>query len=450
MAIMQSANRLLHPEDEERRRRNEKVNAYLYNPFLKRDGTLANKYLDYQSIVDRAETSDKVRKLIGEATGVQRSTQTQNDKIDTVKTTGGTAQTIGNGKIGFISAKYETGGAGAGTISQSNGDYGGTSYGIPQFSTTTGSADNFVNWLKTANPTLGNYFGNAKAGTADFNNAWKKASADFGDTFGELQTQYAYNTFVQPLVNLAKEKTGVDYTRSPALTELIYSTAIQFGGGNLGLSALGNVNANMSDTDIINASYDNKISNYKNYFRSSSADIQESVKNRFANERNDILSLLGSSYTSGSGVSGNVGRKVANTNLYNNDAATGQCVWYVRGRMKEKLGKDVGAIGNANQMWYNAKADARLGASVENIKPNTLATYKTGTSAAGQSAGHVIYIEDVIGDTVYYTEGGSGYHKNGTDGVVKTASKQGILNGINSNGSRFGSGLIGFIDLNKY
>lgn len=61
----------------------------------------------------------------------------------------------------------------------------------------------------------------------------------------------------------------------------------------------------------------------------------------------------------------------------------------------------------------------------------------------------MIYIEDVVGDTVYYTEGGSSYYKNGTDGVVKTASKQDILNGVNSNGGKIGSGLIGFIDLQK-
>ncbi|HCB94248.1 MAG TPA: hypothetical protein DEP65_00215, partial [Ruminococcus sp.] len=78
-----------------------------------------------------------------------------------------------------------------------------------------------------------------------------------------------------------------------ALMELIYSTAIQFGGGSLGLSALGSVNANMSDKDIINASYDNKIANYKSYFKSSSADVQESVRNRFKNERNDVLALVG-------------------------------------------------------------------------------------------------------------------------------------------------------------
>lgn len=61
----------------------------------------------------------------------------------------------------------------------------------------------------------------------------------------------------------------------------------------------------------------------------------------------------------------------------------------------------------------------------------------------------MIYIEDVVGDTVYYTEGGSGYFKNGTDGVVKTATKEGILSGVNTSGKRMGSSIIGLIDVKK-
>ena len=96
-------------------------------------------------------------------------------------------------------------------------------------------------------------------------------------------------------------------------------------------------------------------------------------------------------------------------------------------------------------MYDNAPANVKLTAKAENIKPNLIASYQYGTSTTGQWAGHVIYIEGVIGDTVYYTEGGSGYHKNGTDGVLKTATKDQIINGTG-----IGSGLKGFIDMDKY
>lgn len=436
------------------------------NPFLDKNGNVFNKYMNYQAILDNPNTSAKTKEFISQATGLS---QTPVAPVQTEDSTEGTAakqpsESTGygnNGRIGFISGKYESGGYNGGSISSGRGDHGGISYGVPQFSTTTGSADSFVAWLKKSNPQMGQAFGNSRAGTTEFSNAWKKVYSDFGDKFSDVQSQYAYDNFAKPLADLAKQKTGIDYNRSTALRELLYSTAVQFGSGSLGLSALGNVSANMSDADIINASYDKKIANYKNYFKSSGQTVQESVKNRFINERKDVLALVGNSgNTSGGGnvqsnqssktTSFKPGVKIANTNNYHNSAATGQCVWYVRGRASEKLGKDTGAIGNGNQMWYNAKPAAKLSATADNIKPNIIVSYKNGVSSAGKKYGHVIFIEDVVGDTVYYTEGGSGYHKNGTDGVVKTATRQGILNGVNSNGSRMGSGVIGFIDLSKY
>lgn len=193
--------------------------------------------------------------------------------------------------IGFISAKYESGGNG-GSVSSGKGDAGGVSYGVSQFSSKVGSADNFVSWLKNNNPTMASAFKNHKAGTNEFSNAWKQTFANYGDDFTKLQKQYTFESYVKPLADLAKKKTGIDYTRSTALKELLYSTAIQFGASSLGLSALGNVSPNMTDEEIINASYDKKISNYKNYFKSSSASVQEAVKNRFINERQDVLNLL--------------------------------------------------------------------------------------------------------------------------------------------------------------
>lgn len=76
-------------------------------------------------------------------------------------------------QIGFISAKYETGGFNPGMISSGKGDFGGVSYGIPQFATNTGSADAFVTWLKEEDPEMGAYFKEYSAGTEEFSNAWK-------------------------------------------------------------------------------------------------------------------------------------------------------------------------------------------------------------------------------------------------------------------------------------
>lgn len=183
-------------------------------------------------------------------------------------------------------------------------------------------------------------------------------------------------------------------------------------------------------------------STYKKYTNIKSYDKTDNSKNMSSKSQRTNLIKGSASYVPGN--------RITNTANYNNDAAKGQCVWYVRGRASEKLGVDPGAIGNANQMYYNAKDSAKVTATKDNIRPNMIVSYGTGTSSEGQNYGHVIFIEDVVGDTVYYTEGGSGYYKNGTDGVVKTASRQGIIDGVNSSGTRMGSNVIGFIDLSKY
>lgn len=146
-------------------------------------------------------------------------------------------------------------------------------------------------------------------------------------------------------------------------------------------------------------------------------------------------------------LSKRVGNTIANikSSAYNNDADYGQCVWYARGRTKELLGKNIPAMGNANQMFANAKKNSKIEAKPENLKANMLVTYNKGTSTAGQYAGHVIYIEAVDGDTVYYTEGGSLK----ISGILRKATKDQIMKGI-TNDRKLGSDIIGFIDVTKY
>ena len=276
----------------------EKPTTKSLNPFLKDNGELFNPLLNYQKLLDNPNISQRAKNYISQATGLTQTNVTIPE--DTTVSSGSQNNTYkiqsfndkNNNGIGFISSKYESGGNG-GSVSSGNGDAGGVSYGVSQFSSKVGSADKFVSWLKSTNPEMASAFKNYKAGTTEFSNAWKQTISQYGDDFTNVQKQYTFDNYVKPLADLAKQKLGIDYTRSTALRELLYSTAIQFGSGSLGLSALGNAMMGMSDEEIVNASYDNKISNYKNYFKSSSSAVQESVKNRFINERQDVLQLLG-------------------------------------------------------------------------------------------------------------------------------------------------------------
>ena len=205
---------------------------------------------------------------------------------------------FGFGKVlGHVSAKYETGGWDPGKVSSGAGDYGGISYGLSQFSTTQGSAKSFVKWLAQKNSTLGGYFTGKNPGTAAFGQAWKKCYSEHGDEFASAQVEYTYANMVKPWIDRAKSMTGIDFTRSMALKEAAYSTAVQF--GSAGTKMLKNVKSGMSDKEVIETMYNDKINNVSSYFKSSSASVKAGVKSRFQREKADLIALIGkdSEYT---------------------------------------------------------------------------------------------------------------------------------------------------------
>lgn len=198
-----------------------------------------------------------------------------------------------NSGMGFISAKYEGGTVGA--ISSGIGDYGGKSYGIPQFSTTTGSANKFISWLKTYYPSIGNTFGSALAGTADFDNRWLNAANKFSSEFAKAQNEYAFQTMVEPIRQKIRSQYGLDMNRSTALREALISAAYQY--NNLTPGLLSGYKNGMSDREIINLIYGNKKKNVNTNFKSSSASVRKSILNRISKEWADVLNLL--SYADG-------------------------------------------------------------------------------------------------------------------------------------------------------
>lgn len=102
-----------------------------------------------------------------------------------------------------------------------------------------------------------------------------------------------------------------------------------------------------------------------------------------------------------------LGKRLGNFNSsYYNDGIRGQCVWYVRGRAKEKVGVDTGIHGDAKTWYTQGKHKGKT------PKSNSIACLTSGPY------GHVIYVESVEGKTIYYTEANVG----GIDGVLKSSS----------------------------
>ena len=204
--------------------------------------------------------------------------------------------------LGYMCFSDEVGSDGDGSyVSPGTGDYGGISYGLYQFSTTTGSAKDFVNWSKDNNyPEIYKIFqdaGNPKAGTPAFGKAWKKCYRELEGKFEEAQTEFAMGELINPGYEKVKKETGIDLKKSRARTEFLISTANQFGRGgivtlfkevqNKGIK----LSDDMSDTELLGIMCQHKYDTVDYHFRSSSSKVQHSARLRFKREKKELLKI---------------------------------------------------------------------------------------------------------------------------------------------------------------
>ena len=204
--------------------------------------------------------------------------------------------------LGYMCFSDEVGSDGDGSyVSPGTGDYGGISYGLYQFSTTTGSAKDFVNWSKDSDyPEIYKIFqdaGNPKAGTPAFGKAWKKCYRELEGKFEEAQTEFAMGELINPGYEKVKKETGIDLKKSRARTEFLISTANQFGRGgivtlfkevqNKGIK----LSDDMSDTELLGIMCQHKYDTVDYHFRSSSSAVQRSARLRFKREKKELLKI---------------------------------------------------------------------------------------------------------------------------------------------------------------
>jgi hypothetical protein len=201
--------------------------------------------------------------------------------------------------LGALSAKYETGGRGPGTVSTGAGDPGGVSYGSYQMATKMGVPQKFVK--QTGFPWLAD-FQNLTAGTADFTACWKRIAANETDAFQTCQHEYIKKTHYDLLAAKILSEDGLDVnTRPRAVQDVVWSTAVQHGGAtSIVHKALANVTCARTDPafdeQMIRAVYAERGRKKPDgnlvYFSKSSPNVQKGVANRFKNELNDALAML--------------------------------------------------------------------------------------------------------------------------------------------------------------
>ena len=198
-------------------------------------------------------------------------------------------------ELGSISAKYESKGD-PGVIGNIPGDQGDKSYGAWQLASKMGSVDSFLIWLAETDFDYYQMLIEAKEkdGNAigmNFDKAWQQIAED--DRTGFLLVQHAYikYAYYDVAAKKLKDTNGFDIsTRSTALQNVLWSTAVQHGAGRA-VGIFCKVGRSGGDEEIIIRIY-NERQKVDIYFKNSSPDVKRSVYNRLKVEKVDALEML--------------------------------------------------------------------------------------------------------------------------------------------------------------
>lgn len=203
-------------------------------------------------------------------------------------------------KIGELSEKYESGGAGIGTISSGWGDPGGKSYGTYQFSSNAGSLDEFVDWLQEKGYWFGAELAKHPLTSAEFDAAWKwLANSDNAKDFEEAQDQYVIEHYYDPAIRILRNIGYNIENHHEVMKQVVFSRAIQYGIGNieemwmdaldyLGYPSMSYVDGKNIDRQMIKAIYLGVCSSYE-WNQSAS---RQALLDRFESECEDALALI--------------------------------------------------------------------------------------------------------------------------------------------------------------
>lgn len=203
----------------------------------------------------------------------------------------------GDGRIGILSAAYESRGA----IDAIGYDgRGGTSYGLYQIASGVGTMGRFMDYLNTKAPDLASRLstsGPANTGGRQGTMAdeWKRIAAENPKRFEALQHEFIRETHYQPALKSITLSAGEDVSkRSQAVREVLWSTAVQHGPNGAAeiftqaVEKLQGKGQDKSDKALIEEVYSQRMAQFAGRGR-----LRVAVSTRLADEKESALAMLG-------------------------------------------------------------------------------------------------------------------------------------------------------------
>lgn len=231
---------------------------------------------------------EKEKEARDRAASMQKQSQSLATQIEATKGAPGAAEAAS--KLGGMAARFESGAEGSAAVGRDS--TGGTSYGKYQIASKTGTMAAFMQYLKTTNPEA--YARLSAAGPADagkdgaFAQEWKKLAGE-GKLAGS-EHEFIKKTHYDVGAAGLKDKNLQDMlSKSKALQEVLWSTSVQHGGA--GSAEIFNkvFKEGTTEQDLIKAIYAERGTK----FGSSTAQERASVQNRFAQEQQLALGMVG-------------------------------------------------------------------------------------------------------------------------------------------------------------
>ncbi len=200
--------------------------------------------------------------------------------------------------IGKLSQQFESGSQGISAIGYDR--VGGTSYGKYQIASRVGSMDNFLNFLDKNAPDMAEKLraagpSNTGSRSGAMPDVWKQIAADEPGRFEALQEKFIYDSHYKPAVAALSQRSELDgNTFSPAMQEVLFSTAVQHGptGAARIFSQAAAKSGEMSAESFNERLIDNIYDIRSEQFGASTPAIQQSARNRMQREKDLAQAML--------------------------------------------------------------------------------------------------------------------------------------------------------------